>query len=418
MEDNVMQTVHHLLILLLLVFGAGMISGRLAAWLRVPDVVLFIAAGVLLGSGLHWISESSSSLVSQLILAVGSALILFDGGRGIRLSGLKEVAITVTLLSIVGVLVTMGATGFVIHLVFGLDWTTCLLIGAVISSTDPATIIPVFRQVSVKRRLRETVESESAFNDATGSIVTFALLGVITGGSGSKLNIGSLAGDFLVNAFGGLAVGIVFALVALWLVAHDRWGVLREYTALAMIVVGIGAYLVGDLIGVSGLMAAFAAGIVWGNSSLFRLPMPEKEAEMGHVADNATVMLRMLIFVLLGSQVNLKLLGHYLWPSLAVALALVFVARPLAVLASALPDRKAKWSRQELLFMFWVRETGVIPAALSGMIVARGIEGADQLSAVVFMAIVFTIVVQAGTTAPWVRKLGLEQTEQKTNFPE
>lgn len=130
---------------------------------------------------------------------------------------------------------------------------------------------------------------------------------------------------------------------------------------------------------------------------------------MSHVAENATVILRMLIFVLLGSQVDFRLLGDYFWPSAAVVLALVFVARPLAVLASALPDVKARWSRRELLFMFWVRETGVIPAALSGMIAAQGVSGAGQLSAVVFMAIVFTIVVQAGTTAWWVRKLGLEE---------
>jgi len=409
MEDNVMQTVHHLLTLLLLVFGAGMISGRIAAFLRVPDVVLFIAAGMLLGSGLHWINETSGSTVNQLILAAGSALILFDGGRGIRLRGLKEVAATVTLLSIVGVLVTMAVAGAAARFAFGLDWTTSLLIGAVVSSTDPATIIPVFRQVSVRRRLRETVESESAFNDATGSIVTFALLGAVVGGG--SLDAGSLSLEFARSAFGGLAVGLAAAIAALWLVAHDRWGVLRDYAALAMIVVGVGVYLAGDLIGVSGLMAAFAAGIVWGNSALFRLPMPEKETEMGHVADIATVMLRMLIFVLLGSQMDLGLLGRNFWPALAVVLTLVFVARPLAVLASALPDRKAKWSPSELMFLCWVRETGVIPAALSGMIAARGVAGADRLSAVVFMAIVFTIVVQAGTTAWWVRKLGLEQAE-------
>ena len=69
----------------------------------------------------------------------------------------------------------------------------------------------------------------------------------------------------------------------------------------------------------------------------------------------------------------------------------------------------ARWSWRELLLMFWVRETGVIPAALSGMIVAQGVKGASQLSSVVFMAIVFTIVVQAGTTAWWARRLGLEE---------
>lgn len=408
MQGETLHAVHELLIMLLLVLAAGIISGRIAAWLRLPDVVLFIAAGMLLGTGLHWISEDSGSIANQLILAVGSALILFDGGKGIRLSGLKRVALTVSLLSVVGVLVTVAVTGALAHLVFGLDWTTSLLIGSVISSTDPATIIPVFRQVRVKERLRETVESESAFNDATGSILTFALLAVLT--EGKKLQVGALSLDFVTTAVGGLAVGLAFSLIVVWLVAHARWGIFRTYSAIAMIAVALGAYLIGELIHVSGLMATFTAGIVWGNSASFRVPIEdEKKREMSHVADNATVILRMLIFVLLGSQVNFKLLGDYFWPAIAVVLALVFVARPLAVLASALPDVKARWTWRELLFMFWVRETGVIPAALSGMIVAQGVSGSDQLSAVVFMAIVFTIVVQAGTTAWWVRKLGLEE---------
>jgi cell volume regulation protein A len=407
MENTAMQMVHHLLLLLLLVFGAGIVSGRLAAWLKLPDVVLYIAAGMILGQGLNLISEQSSSLTNQLILAAGSALILFDGGRNIRWHGLRQVALSVTLLSTVGVILTAGVTGYVAHVVFGLDWTTSLLIGAVISSTDPATIIPVFRQVKVRERLRETVESESAFNDATGSILTFALLAALTGGH--KLVIGAITLDFVKTAVGGLAVGIGISAIVIFLVAHARWGFFREYAAISMISVALAAYLVGDLLHVSGLMATFTAGLVWGNSHHLGLSIDEKLKEMGHIADNTAVMMRMFIFILLGSQVNFSLLGTYFWPALAVVLVLVFIARPLTVFASALPDVRTKWTWKELLFMCWVRETGVIPAALSGMIVASGIPYADRVAAVVFMAIVFTILIQASTTAWLARKLGLEE---------
>jgi cell volume regulation protein A len=407
MDSTVMHTVHHLLILLLLVFGAGMISGRLASLLRVPDVVLYIAAGMLLGQGMHLINEESSSLTNQMILAVGSALILFDGGRNIRWHGLRQVGLSVTLLSTVGVILTTGVTGFVAHGVFGLDWTTSLLLGAVISSTDPATIIPVFRQVKVRERLRETVESESAFNDATGSILTFALLAALT--SGQTPGIGEVTLDFLKTAIGGLAVGFVLSIVIVFLVAHAKWGWFQDYAAISMISVALAAYLVGDMLHVSGLMATFTAGLVWGNSHHLGLSLKVKDVEMGHVADNASVMMRMFIFVLLGSQVNFNLLGTYFWPSLAVVLVLVFIARPLTVFASVVPDVRTRWTWKEMLFMCWVRETGVIPAALSGMIIASGIEHADRIAAVVFMAIVFTILVQASTTAWLARKLGLEE---------
>jgi cell volume regulation protein A len=295
----------------------------------------------------------------------------------------------------------------VAHEVFGIDWTTSLLIGAVISSTDPATIIPVFRQVKVRERLRETVESESAFNDATGSILTFALLAAIT--SGHSPSLGAISFDFLKTAIGGIAVGVGLSLVMMFLVAHAKWGWFREYAAISMISVALAAYLVGDLLHVSGLMATFTAGLVWGNGHHMGLSMKDKMTEMGHVADNASVMMRMFIFILLGSQVNFSLLGEYLWPSLAVVVVLVFIARPLTVFASVLPDLRTRWTWKEMLFMCWVRETGVIPAALSGMIVASGIPYADRVAAVVLMAIVFTILVQASTTAWLARKLGLEE---------
>jgi cell volume regulation protein A len=407
MENEIMQTVHHLLLLLLLVFGTGIVAGRLATFLKLPDVVLYIGAGMLLGQGLHLISEESSSLTNQMILAAGSALILFDGGRNIRWHGLRQVALSVTLLSTVGVILTAGITGYVAHEVFGIDWTTSLLIGAVISSTDPATIIPVFRQVKVRERLRETVESESAFNDATGSILTFALLAAIT--SGHSPSLGAISFDFLKTAIGGIAVGVGLSLAMMFLVAHAKWGWFREYAAISMISVALAAYLVGDLLHVSGLMATFTAGLVWGNGHHMGLSMKDKMTEMGHVADNASVMMRMFIFILLGSQVNFSLLGEYSWPSLAVVVVLVFIARPLTVFASVLPDLRTRWTWKEMLFMCWVRETGVIPAALSGMIVASGIPYADRVAAVVLMAIVFTILVQASTTAWLARKLGLEE---------
>ncbi|MFC5469553.1 cation:proton antiporter [Cohnella suwonensis] len=407
METEVAQTVHHLLLLFLLVFAAGILTGRLASWIKVPDVVLFIGAGMILGQGLHWISEESSSLTNQLVLSAGSALILFDGGRNIRWHGLKQVLVSVTLLSTVGVVVTAGIVGLVAHEAFGLDWMTSLLIGAVISSTDPATIIPVFRQVTVKLRLRETVESESAFNDATGSILTFALLAAIV--SGSSPNVGGVSLDFVKTAVGGLAVGFAISAAIVFLVGHAKWGWFRDYAALSMLSVAIAAYLAGELLHVSGLMATFTAGLVWGNARLLGVSIDDKLEEMGHVADNASVMMRMFIFILLGSQVNFSLLGQYFWPALAVVAALVFIARPLTVFSSAWPDRRTRWTGKELLFMCWVRETGVIPAALSGMIVASGIAHADKVSAVVLMAVVFTILVQASTTAWLARKLGLEE---------
>ncbi|WP_433619798.1 cation:proton antiporter [Paenibacillus cellulositrophicus] len=406
MESPTTEIIHHILILLLFIIAVGMLSGRLASWLRLPDVAVFIVAGMLLGQGLHLINEASSSLINQLILSVGSALILFDGGRNLKLSGLRKVWITLSMLSVPGVIVTTLIVGAAVHYLFGLDWLIAFLAAAVIASTDPASIIPVFKQVKIKERVRETVESESAFNDATGSILTFALLAAVTD-SGS-LHIGTMAWDFVKTAVGGILVGAVVSMILTYLVAHFRLGVLKDYTTITMIVVALSSYLIGDLIHVSGFMATFVAGLIWGNADTFGLSMDDKLEETASFADNTSVMMRMLIFILLGSQVNFRVLGDYFWPSLAAVLVLMVIARPITILLCALPDRKVKWSWRELLFMMWVRETGVIPAALSGMIAGMGVAHADVISAVTFMAIMLTILLQASTTGLVARKLGLE----------
>lgn len=406
METSTTEIIQHFLIVLVMIFAAGMISGKIASWLRLPDVVIFIAMGMLLGQGMHWIHETSSSLFNQMVLTAGSTLILFDGGRNIGLKGLRKVWITIAMLSVPGVLVTVGIVGVGVHLLFGLDWILSLLVGAVIASTDPASIIPVFRQVKIRDKVRETVESESAFNDATGSILTFTLLAVVLG-QGS-LEAGPMIFDFLKTALGGVLVGAVVAFPLTYLTGHSKYALLKEYTTIVMVVVALSAYLVGDLLHVSGFMATFVAGLIWGNEKTFGLSMHEKRQEMDHFSDNITVLMRMLIFILLGSQVNFQVLFEYFWPSLTVVLILMFVARPITILTCAWPDRKAKWTWKELAFMVWVRETGVIPAALSGMIVASGVQHADIIASVTFMAIMLTILVQASSTAWVARKLGLE----------
>ncbi|AFC28082.1 sodium/hydrogen exchanger [Paenibacillus mucilaginosus 3016] len=405
MEQGV--SLEHVLYLLVIILLTGMLVGRLSGLLKLPDVALFLIAGIVLGPLLHWIHEPSSSFTNQFILTVGSTLILFDGGRNIRLAGLKKVWLTLTLLSIPGVLITCAIVAAASHWLLHLPWMYALLLGAIISSTDPATLIPVFKQVRVRTKVRETVESESAFNDATGSILTFTLLGALTGGG--AISLGDSVKEFLITALGGIGAGVLIGLALAFLTVHRKFGFLRDYAGIVMLVTAAGAYLAGDLLHVSGFMATFTAGLIWGNAELFGLDFADRKQELHHVAENLTVLLRMLIFVLLGSQVDFGVIGEYLVPSLGVIAIFMLIARPMTVLLCALPDTRAKWERNELLFMFWVRETGVIPAALSGMVVGMGIAHADIIASVTFLAVLVTILLQAGTTAYAARRLGLEE---------
>jgi cell volume regulation protein A len=403
--------IHHVLILFIFICTLGMISGKIAKILKLPDVSLYLVAGMIVGQGLHFISEPSTSFTNQFILTAGSAFILFDGGRSIRLRGLAKVWITVSLLSVPGVLITCAVVAVSVHYLLGLDWTYAFLLGAIISSTDPATLIPVFKQVKIRTKVRETVESESAFNDATGSILTFSILAIILGTKKVTLASGIL--DFLVTSLGGIMIGLIVGLVASYLVAHIKIGFLRKYTTIAMVVSSMGAFMLGEIFHVSGFMATFVAGLIWGNASLFKLNMEDKQEEMEHFSENVTIIMRMLIFILLGSQVNFPAIFNYLWSSLAVIAIFILIARPLTVLVCALPDRRSKWEWNEILFMFWVRETGVIPAALAGIVAAAGIKHVDVISSVTFMAVLLTILFQASTTAFVARKLNLELKSEK-----
>jgi len=101
------------------------------------------------------------------------------------------------------------------------------------------------------------------------------------------------------------------------------------------------------------------------------------------------------------------LLQKYLWSGIAVVAAFMLIARPLAVLCCTLPDRKTRWEWSEIIFMSWTRETGVIPAALSGLLIGAGVPYADVIVSVTFMAVLATILIQASSTKWVAQKLQL-----------
>ncbi|OAT81203.1 hypothetical protein A6M21_11650 [Desulfotomaculum copahuensis] len=384
----------------------GVLAAKLAHWVKIPDVVLFLLAGMGIGpSMLKLVNLPADSVASQIILIFGSALILFDGGLSLDFQVLKKVWRTIVLLATLGVVVTTLITGLAARFLLGLPVLPALLLAAVIASTDPATLVPIFQQIKIRERVAQTVLSESAFNDATGAILTFSLLGALTTGAFSP---GKSILMFLGMAGGGLLAGIVIGLLVAYLVAHHKVGILGPYSAVMVVLAVLAAYLTAGRIGGSGYMAVFVTGIILGNLPTFKLEHRDAYAtEQHYVLINLSLVMRMLIFILLGTQVNFTVIGKYWLAGLLVIAVFMLVARPATVLVSALPDRVARWEKNELFFMFWTRETGVIPAALSGILIGMGAPHADVIAALTFIAILATLLIQAGTTGLVARKLGL-----------
>ena len=412
MENSGIIAATHLLFVSSIILLVGIFSSKVAGWIKIPDVVVLLLAGILIGPpGLGWVSVPVEGALNQIILIFGASYILFEGGAGLSLQVIKKVWLTITLLAIPGVLITATVTGLAVYWIIGLPLVPAFLLATVIASTDPATLVPVFKQVKIKERVTQTVISESAFNDATGAILTFTILGLITMG---QVSVGKSLMNFLVMAGGGILAGVIFGFIAAFVIGPTRYRFLMEYAPLVTIIAVVGAYLIADRFETSGFMAVFVVGMIIGNMDAFVIgsltghPEPHRfELESGHHQQThhfiglVAILSRIFIFILLGTHIDIALLQKYFWAGIAVVAVLMFIARPLTVLFCTLPDRKANWQWNEIVFMFWTRETGVIPAALSGLLIGAGVPHADVIASITFMAVLATILIQASSTR-WV----------------
>jgi cell volume regulation protein A len=403
----------HTLVSCGLILAVGTFTGLIAQKLRIPDVAVFLVVGMLIGpDALGLIDIKVDSALNQIILLFGASYVLFDGGASLRLDVLKRVWITIVILATVGVLITTAITATAAYVILGVPWIVALLLGATTASTDPATLVPIFRQVQIRDRVAQTVMSESAFNDATGAIITFGVLGVAMGTG--EISVAASLLDLLKQSLIGIVAGGMLGWLAALLIAHERWSFLMEYAPVVTLMAVIGAYFAADGLQASGFMAVFVFGIVLGNKDAFGFTMSEAEAlRLDQFVATTAFIMRLFIFLLLGSQVDFGLMNQYLFGGVAVVVIFMLVARPLTVFLCALPDRRARWSLEELLFMCWTRETGVIPAALAGLLLGMNAPGARVIASVTFIAVLMTILIQAPTTKWLGSRLGLLEGRDK-----
>jgi cell volume regulation protein A len=394
-----------------LILAIGTVTAFLAQKIRIPDVALFLVIGIAIGPEvLGLIDIAADTPLNEIILLFGASYILFDGGAALRFEVLKQVWITIAVIATIGVLITAAVTGLAAHVIFGIPPVVALLMGATLSSTDPATLVPIFRQVRIRDRVAQTVMSESAFNDAMAAILTFTVLGIAIGAE--KFSLSASIVDLAQQAGIGILAGIALGYLAAFLIAHEKWAFLAEYAPVVTLVAMIAAYFAASGLQASGFMAVFVFGVMLGNKESLGFRMEPDDAERldEYVLTTAFIM-RVFIFILLGTQVDFSLMRQYWLGGIAVVAVLMLVARPLTVFACALPDRRARWSFREMLFMCWTRETGVIPAALAGLLSGMKAPGAPMIASVTFIAVLMTILIQAPTTEWLGRRLALLQTD-------
>ncbi len=389
------------------ILGAGLLSYPIGALLRLPYMLVLVGIGALLGpSVLDLIDVPLTSTGAQVLLTLGVSFILFHGGLHLSVRVLRQVAFGLGMLVIPGVIITAVVCGLVAALVFDVPVTTGLLIGAVLAPTDPAILIPLFRRMGLRPKLEQTIVAESALNDPTGAVLALTFLGVVVTGDG--LGAGSVV-DFATELGISAGLGIVFGVLLALVMSHSRLGLWRESAGIAVLaIVTLTFFTVTEAGAESGYLGPFVAGLIVGNMDRFRLGMhTDHERDMRSLVGSLSDIMVIFVFVVLGANLPFAAIADNWLPALAVLAVLILVARPLVVLVCLLPDRRGAWTRQELLFMAWTRETGVVPAALAGIVVSRGVENGELVVVTVAMAILLTLGLQASTKGWLARRLDL-----------
>ena len=405
MTDDVLLTLSLLLI-------AALVARLLASLLRVPEILLLVALGALLGpSVLDVVDVPFESLGAQLMFTLGVSMILFYGGLTLSLPLLRKVWVSLGMLAVPGILITTLIVGVPAHFAFDLPWSSAFLVGAVLSPTDPAILIPLFARSRLRPKVAQTVIAESALNDPTGAALALALAGIVlTGESSFAEPVTEFAVDLGISTVIGIVAGVLLSAA----IASQRSGVWRESSAIAVLAVVTISFFSLDSAGGSGYLGAFLAGLIVGNMEHLGLAMHSPhEVDTHAFAFNLADIVTLIVFVVLGANIPFDDLGGNLLPALAVLAVLLLIARPITVLACVLPDRGGGWERNEIAFLCWSRETGVIPAALVGVLAGLGVPHIDVLASVVALAVVLTLLLQA-LPAPWLaRRLGLLEPRTK-----
>jgi cell volume regulation protein A len=391
-----------------LIIGAGLLSQAVAALLRLPEMVVLVAVGALIGpSVLGLVENPLEGVGAQLVFTIGVSLILFHGGTGISLRVISRTAVSLGLLVLPGVFLTAFIVALAVAPVFGVPLPIALLVGAVLAATDPAILIPLFDDIRLRPKVAQTVIAESGFNDPVGTVLTLAVAGSVVSGG---VTLSGPAFEFLQSLFLGTLLGIVAGVLLSYLVSSRKGGAWRESPAVAILAVIALGYFSVETLGGSGYLAAFVMGLIVGNMELLRLGQHDEHAVLleGFASQVAEICV-LLVFITLGINMPFSALGEYLTGGLVVMAVFIFIARPLTVLVCLLPDRRGGWTRNEMIFLSWCRETGVIPAALAALLLSQNVPGADIAVSMVALAVCVTLLLQATTAGPLARRLGLAE---------
>jgi len=372
---------------------ASIMASTLSARLGVPLLLLFLIVGMLAGEqgilGIEFSQYGIANFVGQAALAC----ILLDGGlrtsfRSFRV-GLKP-AIT---LATWGVLITVLVLGVFVTWLLDVDWRFGLLMAAIVGSTDAAAVFSLLRNGGVKLndRVQATLELESGANDPLAILLVTGLIALNVDPAGQTV-FGFLV--LLLEQLGfGLGMGLIFGYLLSRLLPKIHLA--EGMYAILILSAGLAVFAATNLIGGSGFLAVYLTGVLIGNHKV------RSTEHVMRVMDSFAWLSQAVLFVVLGLLVtpsNVLNVWHY---SVAIAVFMIFVARPIAVYTSVKPF---KFKDREIGFISWVGLRGAVPITLAILPVMAGIDNAFMLFDIAFGVVVLSLILQ-GTTIPTMANL-------------
>jgi len=370
---------------------------RLASRTGLPALLIYLAVGLGVGEAGLGVRFSDYNLTSELGL-VALALILAEGGLTTRWSVVRPALPFATVLATLGVAVSVAVVAGLAHLVLGVEVRTAVILGSVVASTDAAAVFSVLRRLPLKGRIGAALEAESGLNDAPVVVLVVLASSDAWGRTSPVVALGTV----LLELGGGALLGVVVGRLGRELLARAALPAAGLYP-LATVALCLLAFASGQALHVSGFLSVYLAALVLGNS-----PLPHRRAVLGFASSTA-LLAEAGLFMLLGLLVVPSRLLESVPDALFIGAAATFLARPLAVVVSALPFR-LPWREQA--FLSWAGLRGAVPIVIATIPITEGLAGAEQVLDVVFVLVVVYTVIQA-PTLPWLgRRLGVVEVGQ------
>lgn len=395
-------TIENIILIGSILLFISIIAGKTIYKFGIPTLLLFLTIGMLAGSeGIGGIQFDDPG-IAGFIGVVSLNFILFSGGLDTKWSTVKPILKEGLALSTLGVLLTATILGLFVWWITDLSLFESLLLGSIVSSTDAAAVFSILRgrNLQLKNNLRPTLELESGSNDPMAYVLTITFLSLVMNPAQSFWSI--LLMFVQQMALGALA-GYLFGRLSKWIINRISLDYEGLYPVLAITLMFI-TFSATDFVGGNGFLAIYISAVYLGNYNLIH------KNNILRMFDGLAWLMQIVLFLTLGLLVFPSQIVPLIGVGLLIAIVLIFVARPLAVIIAMLPF-KTKFKNK--IFVSWVGLRGAVPIVFATYPLLAGVNEANTIFNVVFFVSVTSVLIQ-GTSLSLVAKwLGVSSPEKK-----